>query len=111
MGNRKNLRNKTLDDLREDINKAEHQIEVEEHRMNLTRQKMKEAERKARNHRLIVTGAELERVLPEIKSLTEAELKVLLDMISHIPEVRDQSLWMAKYSASRRLEKDSEKEQ
>lgn len=111
MGNRKNLRNKTLDDLQRDIKRTEQQIEVEEHRMNLTRQKMKEAERKARNHRLIVTGAELERVLPEIKSLTEAELKVLLEMISHIPQVRDQSLWMAEYSASRHLEEDSEKEQ
>lgn len=111
MENRKNLRNETLDDLQKDIKKTEQQIEVEEHRMNLTRQKMKEAKRKARNHRLIVTGAELERVLPEIKSLTEAELKVLLEMISHIPEVRDQSLWMAEYSASRRPEKDSEKEQ
>ena len=111
MENRKNLRNETLDDLQKDIKKTEQQIEVEEHRMNLTRQKMKEAERKARNHRLIVTGAELEKVLPEIKSLTEAELKVLLEMISHIPEVRDQALWMAEYSAKRRLEKGSEREQ
>lgn len=61
MGERRNLKKQSLEKLQQDLEQTEHQIEVEERRLNLAEQQMKVAKRKARNHSLIVRGAEVEK--------------------------------------------------
>ena len=104
MENKGILNNMTIENLQEEIKKTEHRIEVEEHRKNLTLQKMKQAERKARTHRLIVMGAELEKVLPGVKALREDEVQSLLSAIAGIREVQNLMAWVVRYFTGSRTE-------
>ena len=70
MGERRNLKKQSLEKLQQNLEQTKHQIEVGERRLNLAKQQMKVAKRKARNHSLIVKGAEVEIAFPEVKVLT-----------------------------------------
>ena len=46
-----------------------------------------EGERKKRNHRLIVRGADVESVAPEVRGLSQATFRKLAEQIFSLPEV------------------------
>ena len=46
-----------------------------------------EGERKKRNHRLIVRGADVESVAPEVRSMSQAAFRTLAEQIFSLPEV------------------------
>ena len=84
MGERRNLKKQSLEKLQQNLEQTEHQIEVKERRLNLAKQQMKMAKRKARNHSLIVRGAEVEKAFPKVKVLTEEEFRAFLKCIAHM---------------------------
>ncbi|MCI9549982.1 MAG: DUF3847 domain-containing protein [Oscillospiraceae bacterium] len=46
-----------------------------------------EAERKKRNHRLIVRGADIESVAPELRGMSQSAFRMLVEKIFSLPEV------------------------
>lgn len=46
-----------------------------------------EAERKKRNHRLIVRGADIESVAPELRDMSQSAFRMLAEQIFSLPEV------------------------
>lgn len=84
----RNRKEQPLEKLQQDLEQTQHRIEVEERRMNLAEQQMKIAKRKARNHRLIVKGAEWEKVFPNTEVLTDEEYKWLLRTLYSKDDVR-----------------------
>ena len=46
-----------------------------------------EGERKKRNHRLITRGAEVESIVPEVRSMSQAAFRILMEQIFSLPEV------------------------
>ncbi len=46
-----------------------------------------EGERKNRNHRLIVQGAEVESVVPKVRGMSQAAFRKLVEQIFSLPEV------------------------
>ena len=92
-------------------NIQEHQIEVEERRLNLSKQQMKVAKRKARNHSLIVRGAEVEKAFPEVKVLTEEEFRAFLKCIAHMKSVHEMLERSVRHSEYNRSLASSGKEQ
>lgn len=98
MKEKRNLKEKPLEKLQQEMEQTQHRIEVEERRLNLAKQQMNVAKRKARNHRLIVKGAEWEKVFPETEVLTEDEFKWLLQSLSHTDSVRNIVQWTVKHS-------------
>ena len=93
------------------LEQTEHQIEVEERRLNLAKQQMKVAKRKARNHSLIVRGAEVEKAFPEVKVLTEEEFRAFLKCIAHMKSVHEMLEWSVSHSEYNRSLASSGKEQ
>ena len=89
MGEKRNLKNQSLEELQQNLEQTKHQIEVEERRLNLAKQQMKVAERKARTHSLIVRGAEVEKAFPAIKVLTEEEFRAFPKCIAHMKSVHE----------------------
>lgn len=98
MGERRNLKKQSLEKLQQNLEQTEHQIEVEERRLNLAKQQMKVAKRKARNHSLIVRGAEVEKAFPEVKVLTEEEFRAFLKCIAHMKSVHEMLEWSVSHS-------------
>lgn len=48
-----------------------------------------EGERKKRNHRLITRGADVESVAPEVRGMSQAAFRILVEQIFSLPEVAD----------------------
>ena len=46
-----------------------------------------EGERKKRNHRLITRGAEVESVVPGVRSMSQSAFRILVEQIFSLPEV------------------------
>ena len=46
-----------------------------------------EGERKKRNHRLIVRGADVESVVPEVRGMSQSDFHILVEQIFSLPEV------------------------
>ena len=46
-----------------------------------------EGERKKRNHRLITRGADVESVAPEVRGMSQAAFRILVEQIFSLPEV------------------------
>ena len=61
----------------------QHQVQRLENRIHDQR----EAERKRRRHHLITRGAEVESVAPEVRSLSQAAFRTLVEQIFSLPEV------------------------
>ncbi len=47
----------------------------------------REAERKRRRHHLITRGAEVESVVPEVRGMSQAAFRTLVEQIFSLPEV------------------------
>lgn len=111
MGEKRNLKKQSLEKLQQNLEQTEHQIKVEERRLNLAKQQMKVAKRKARNHSLIVRGAEVEKAFPEVKVLTEEEFRAFLKCIAHMKSVHEMLERAVSYSEYNRSLASSGKEQ
>lgn len=98
MEEKRNLKTEPLEKLQKELELTQHKIEVEERRLNLARQQIKVAKRKARNHRLIVKGAEWEKAFPETEALTDEEFRRLLQNLSYSGHVRDIVQWSVRHS-------------
>ena len=48
-----------------------------------------ESKRKKRNHRLITRGADVESVAPEVRGMSQAAFRTLVEQIFSLPEVSD----------------------
>ena len=83
----RNLKKEPLEKLQQELEQSEHRMEVEKRRMNLAEQQIKLIKRKARNHRLIVKGAEWEKAFPNTEVLNDEEFRVLLRNLSSNEEV------------------------
>ena len=46
-----------------------------------------EGERKKRNHRLIVRGADVESIAPEVRGMSQSAFRILMEQIFSLPEV------------------------
>ncbi|WP_295751564.1 DUF3847 domain-containing protein, partial [uncultured Oscillibacter sp.] len=46
-----------------------------------------ESKRKKRNHRLITRGADVESVAPEVRGMSQAAFRILVEQIFSLPEV------------------------
>ena len=46
-----------------------------------------EGERKKRNHRLILRGADVESVVPAVRGMSQSEFRILVEQIFSLPEV------------------------
>jgi hypothetical protein len=80
---------KTTGELEQIMKESQHQLEVEQHRLNRLEQQMKEAEKTVRTHRLIIKGAELEAVFPDTKDMTKEDVKGLLNELASYGFVRE----------------------
>ncbi len=46
-----------------------------------------QGDRKKRNHRLITRGADVESVAPEVRGMSQAAFRILVEQIFSLPEV------------------------
>ena len=60
-----------------------HQIQRLENRIR----DQQDSERKKRNHRLITRGADIESVAPEVRGMSQAAFRILVEQIFSLPEV------------------------
>ena len=61
----------------------QHQVQRLENRYH----DYQESKRKKRNHRLIIRGADVESVAPEVRSMSQAAFRILVEQIFSLPEV------------------------
>ena len=61
----------------------QHQVQRLENRYH----DYQESKRKKRNHRLIIRGADVESVAPEVRGMSQAALRTLVEQIFSLPEV------------------------
>ncbi len=61
----------------------QHQVQRLENRIRY----YTEGERKKRNHRLITRGADVESVAPEVRGMSQAAFRTLVEQIFSLPEV------------------------
>ena len=61
----------------------QHQVQRLENRYH----DYQESERKKRNHRLITRGADVESVAPEVRGMSQAAFRILVEQIFSLPEV------------------------
>ena len=85
----------TIDNTREQLLKQsadfERKLRQTRHRYQRIEQQIKylqDGERKKRNHRLIVKGAVVENIAPEVKDMGEREFYELVEHIFDLPEVK-----------------------
>ena len=80
---------KTLDELRAELEHAERRAEQYEHRVQRLENRLSYKEnrsRKERAHRLITRGAAIESILPQVKGLSEVQFYSLMEKILTKPE-------------------------
>ena len=63
------------------------QYQHQQHRLENRIRYYTEGERKKRNHRLIVRGADVESVAPEVRGMSQAAFRKLAEQIFSLPEV------------------------
>ncbi len=61
----------------------QHQVQRLENRYH----DYQESKRKKRNHRLIIRGADVESVAPEVRGMSQAAFRTLVEQIFSLPEV------------------------
>ena len=71
-------REKTREELQDEIEDGKKKIRQFENREKMLRQKLSKEERRTRSHRLIVRGAVFESIVPEAKKMTDEEATALL---------------------------------
>ena len=81
---------KTREELQKELDKANAQLEQYQHRCQRLENRLRyytEGERKKRNHRLITRGADVESVAPEVRGMSQAAFRILVEQIFSLPEV------------------------
>ena len=84
--------NPQLEELYRQKAEAEQKIEQyrhREHRLTNRMQYYREKERKERNHRLIVRGATVESIWPEVKPMSQEDFDRLMRKVLALPEAQD----------------------
>ena len=83
-----------MDKLREEMEKkcAEANARAEQYQHQVQRLENRiryytEGERKKRNHRLITRGADVESVVPEVRGMSQAAFRLLVEQIFSLPEI------------------------
>ena len=71
-------REKTREELTAEIEDSKKKIQQYENREKILRQKLSREERRERNPRLSVRGADFESIVPEAKNMTDEEATALL---------------------------------
>ena len=82
-------REKTREELTDEIEDSKKKIQQYENREKILRQKLSREERRERNHRLIVRGAVFESIVPEAKNMTDEEAAALLRLALTSEPVRE----------------------
>ena len=86
-----NLHTEEIQKLKEERTETEAKIEKLRHqneRLKNREQYLTKRDRAARTHRLCVTGGIVESILPDIKTLTEAEQYELMEHILYLPDAQ-----------------------
>ncbi len=81
---------KTREELQKELDEANAQLEQYQHRCQRLENRLRyytEGERKKRNHRLITRGAEVESVAPEVRGMSQAAFRLLVEEVFSLPEV------------------------
>ena len=81
---------KSQEELQEEYDEAVIKREQYQHQCQRLENRIRyytEGERKKRNHRLIVRGADVESVAPEVRSMSQAAFRTLAEQIFSLPEV------------------------
>ena len=81
---------KSRKELEKECAEAEAKVEQYQHQGQRYENRIRyytEGERKKRNHRLITRGADVESVAPEVRSMSQAAFRILVEQIFSLPEV------------------------
>ena len=81
---------KSQEELQEEYDEAVIKREQYQHQCQRLENRIRyytEGERKKRNHRLIVRGADVESVAPEVRGMSQAAFRTLVEQIFSLPEV------------------------
>ena len=81
---------KSRKELEKECAKATAKVEQYQHQCQRLENRIRyytEGERKKRNHRLIVRGADVESVVPEVRGMSQSEFRILVEQIFSLPEV------------------------
>ena len=81
---------KTREELEKECAEAATKAEQYQHQVQRLENRYhdyQESKRKKRNHRLITRGADVESVAPEVRSMSQAAFRILVEQIFSLPEV------------------------
>ena len=81
---------KSREELEKEYAEATAKLEQYQHRGQRYENRIRyytQGERKKRNHRLIVRGADVESVAPEVRGMSQALFRTLAEQIFSLPEV------------------------
>lgn len=81
---------KSREELQMELDRAIKKLEQYQHRAQRLENKLhdqREVERRRRNHRLITRGAEVERLAPSVRNMSQADFCTLAEQIFSLPEV------------------------
>ena len=84
------MKKKSTEELQKEHDKAVMKREQYRHKCQRLENRIRyhtEGERKKRNHRLITRGAEVESVVPEVRSMSQTAFRLLAEEIFSLPEV------------------------
>jgi len=81
---------KTREELQKNLDEAIAKVEQfrrQQQRLENRITDYQQSKRKRRNHRLITRGADVESVIPEVRDMSQAEFRLLIEQIFFLPEV------------------------
>ena len=81
---------KTREELEKECAEAATKAEQYQHQVQRLENRYhdyQESKRKKRNHRLIIRGADVESVAPEVRGMSQAAFRTLVEQIFSLPEV------------------------
>lgn len=81
---------KSREDLEKELAEATAKLEHYQHKQQRLENRYhdyRESRRKKRNHRLITRGADVESVSPEVRGMSQAAFRILVEQIFSLPEV------------------------
>ncbi len=82
--------NKKREELEKEYAEATVKLEQYQHKGQRLENRIKyyqQGDRKKRNHRLITRGADVESVAPEVRGMSQAAFRILVEQIFSLPEV------------------------
>ena len=81
---------KSREELEKEYAEATVKLEQYQHKGQRLENRIKyyqQGDRKKRNHRLITRGADVESVAPEVRGMSQAAFRILVEQIFSLPEV------------------------